>query len=627
MSPRRARRALAAVLALVAAAAGLAATATGANSQLHLTEAKGTGFPNRTWILGLPAGQRIQPSQVSVSENGHGVVGLKVEPSGAPGKKGSGTILIVDASESMKGQPIASALAAAKVFAARRNTNQSIGVVTFNASTNTVQSPTESQTAINTALSKHPQVAYGTHLYDAVAQAVQLLRAAGITVGSIVVLSDGADTGSKVSLDQVTQSAKDAGVRVFTIAFRSTTNRPTALQKLSLDTGGTFSRAATPSDLAPTYDALGLQLAHEYVVSYNSTSKTGVPVRVAMSVAGVGKTTAAYTSPPLVTGDAVYHPSAQDKIWTSTGTMIAVGLLIPLLVAMAIIIPIRRRNSTVRARVSDYVSMPSRRKEADALVSRVFVGTERSLERTRWWQRFKDAVAFADVPFPPIQIVFGIVILTLLAMWLLWLIDPILALAGLVVPVIIRSIIVGRIAKKRRVFADQLADNLDVLASGLRAGHSLVGAFAVVVNDAPEPSRTEFQRVVADEQLGISLEDALGGVATRMKNRDIEQVALVASVQSETGGNAAEVLDRVTESIRERQELRRLVRILTAQGRLARWIVSLLPVGLLILITLISHNYMKPLFTHTSGLIMLTVATIMIIVGSIVIGRIVDIEV
>ena len=72
-----------------------------------------------------------------------------------------------------------------------------------------------------------------------------------------------------------------------------------------------------------------------------------------------------------------------------------------------------------------------------------------------------------------------------------------------------------------------------------------------------------------------------------MRSRDLEQVALVASVQSETGGNAAEVLDRVTESIRERQELRRLVRTLTAQGRLARWIVSFLPVGCCVAIAII----------------------------------------
>src|SRR5262249_46232780 len=155
----------------------------------------------------------------------------------------------------------------------------------------------------------------------------------------------------------------------------------------------------------------------------------------------------------------------------------------------------------------------------------------------------------------------GTLVLTLLVMWLLgtFIAGP-LALVGLVVPFLVRGFIKNRVEKKRRAFGDQLPDNLDVVASGLRAGHSLVGGLSLVVNDADEPSRSEFQRVVADEQLGIPLEDALTNVGQRMNNRDIEQVALVSSLQRETGGNAAEVLDRVTENIRERQALRRLVR-------------------------------------------------------------------
>jgi tight adherence protein B len=257
----------------------------------------------------------------------------------------------------------------------------------------------------------------------------------------------------------------------------------------------------------------------------------------------------------------------------------------------------------------------------------VFVGTERSLERARWWQKFKDALLFADIRIPPVQIVVGTLVLTLFAMWVLSQVAGPLFLVGLAVPLLIRGLIVARMARKRRLFGDQLPDNLDVIASGLRAGHSLVGSLASVVSDAPEPSRSEFQRVVGDEQLGIDLADALGALGRRMRSRDMEQVALVAAVQNETGGNAAEVLDRVTESIRERQELRRLVRTLTAQGRLARWIVSALPVGLLLFIAVANGNYMKPLFTHTSGKIMLSVAALMVIAGSVVIGRIVDIKV
>jgi tight adherence protein B len=101
----------------------------------------------------------------------------------------------------------------------------------------------------------------------------------------------------------------------------------------------------------------------------------------------------------------------------------------------------------------------------------------------------------------------------------------------------------------------------------------------------------------------------------------------VAALQRETGGNSAEVLDRVADTVRERAALRRLVRTLTAQGRMARWIVSALPVMLLVIITLLNPEYMSPLFHKTAGQIILAMAAIMVVSGSLVIRKIVDIKV
>jgi tight adherence protein B len=166
-----------------------------------------------------------------------------------------------------------------------------------------------------------------------------------------------------------------------------------------------------------------------------------------------------------------------------------------------------------------------------------------------------------------------------------------------------------------------------VLASAIRAGHSFVGALSVVVNDAPEPARSEFQRVVADEQLGRPLDEALEVVVERMRNQDLAQVALVAALQRETGGSTAEVLERVVETVRDRQELRRLVRTLTAAGRMSRWVVSFLPLVLVVAIWILSPSYLDPLFSHTSGRILFVFATVLVITGSMVIKRIVDIKV
>jgi tight adherence protein B len=609
-----------------AALGSLAATAAAGPAPFRVTEAGQGVFPERTYVLSLPAGERLKASRVSVSENGHGVVDLTVAPAAAPGAS-TGTVLAIDASNSMRGAPLTGAVRAARAFAGQRNVNQSLAILTFNRSAHVVLSFTKSQTAVRAALAHPPRLAFGTHLYNAVAQAVALVQTSGIANGSVIVLSDGADVGSELRLDQVIQNAKDAGVRVFTVGLRSKTFRPRPLQQLAESTGGSFSRADSPEALTSIYSRLGLQLAHEYLLTYHSIVEPGKPVKVTVAVAGIGRATSGYKAPPLPVLDAVFHHSSAYGIWQSWLMMLAISLLVPVMFAFAVVTVVPRSTSTVRARIADYVSTPNQQREGEAFVSRVFMGTERSLERTRWWQKFKDTLEFAEIAIPPVQVVVATLVLTVLAMWIFSLVAGPLFILGFAVPLVVRSLITAKIARKQRLFGDQLPDNLDVLASGLRAGYSLIAALAAVVQDAPEPSRSEFQRVLADEQLGIPLDDALGALAKRMRSRDMEQVALVAAVQTDTGGNAAEVLDRVTESIRERQELRRLVRSLTAQGRLARWIVSALPVGLLLMVSSINSTYMKPLFTHTSGKVMLAVAAMMIVSGSVVIGRIVDIKV
>jgi tight adherence protein B len=614
-------------IALAATLAALAAqTAMGASSPLRLTESGGVSFPARAYLATFPGGLRLEKSSVSVRENGQRVLDLRVVPANTAGGATFGTALLMDASNSMKGAPITSALDAARAFAAKRNPNQRLAILTFNASSNVALPFTTSQAAIGQALARQPQLQYGTHIYDGVAQSVALVQAAGLSAGAVILLSDGADTGSTIALDTVAKNARDAHVRVFTVGLGSTNFHPGPLQQLAQTTGGTYLRARSLNDLAPIYTALGLQLAQQYLITYNSIAEPGRHVKVDVSVAGIGSATTGYETPALPVAGGAFHRSRAEGIWKSWVTMLLIGLLVPALVAFAIIAAASMRTSTVRDRVSDYVTMPQQH-EGEALASRIFVGTERSLERARWWSRFKQTLELADITIPPVQIVVGTLVLTLFAMWLFSLIAGVLFIVGLAVPFVVRSLILGKLKRKQRLFGDQLPDNLDVLASGLRAGHSLTGALAVVVTNAPEPSRSEFQRVLADEQLGIALEDALEVVVKRMNSRDLEQVALVAAVQGETGGNAAEVLDRVTESIRERQELRRLVRTLTAQGRLARWIVSAIPIGLLIIISLLNPDYMKPLFTHTSGRILLVVAALMVTAGSVVIGKIVDIEV
>ena len=147
---------------------------------------------------------------------------------------------VIDASDSMKGQPIASAVEAARAFAARRLPTQRVGIVLFNGTTKTILPLTSDGDAISSALAEPPPLAHGTHIYDGVATAVGMLEAAHVAAGSIVVLSDGADTGSNVSLESVAAESRGSHIRIYSVGLRNKAFQPGPLQDLAEGAGGTF---------------------------------------------------------------------------------------------------------------------------------------------------------------------------------------------------------------------------------------------------------------------------------------------------------------------------------------------------------------------------------------------------
>ena len=468
---------------------------------------------------------------------------------------------------------------------------------------------------------------------------IQLLQSANIKAGSIVLLSDGADTGSRLSEAALSKEARDARIRVFTIGLRSKHFGPKALKNLAADTGAQYSEASSPSSLDRIYRALSSKLAREYLIRYTSPAGPGERIKVAIKVRGLGGVAVSgYVTPRLELKHArpakPYHDSFVRRLFASPLMTIFVALLAAALVAVAVVAFARSaRKGTLRKRMAEFVSLPvppDKERTSAVLTERVEEGTERALEGTRWWGRFIADLELAGIRTAPERIVLFTFIGTFLTIWILSVVIHSLLLAllvGLSIPFLVRAWVRRKVDRKRRLFADQLPDNLQVLASALRAGHSFVGALSVVVEDAPEPSRSEFRRVVADEQLGVPLEVALHTVVERMANRELEQVAVVGALQRQTGGNTAEVLDRVTETIRERFELRRTVQTLTAQGRLSRWVVSLLPLFLLVVISFINPGYTHVLYAHTGGRIALGFAALMVVSGSFVIKKIINIKV
>jgi tight adherence protein B len=616
----------AAALALTSAAAAEAGVG-------ELVEVGSPRFPERAFVLTLPEKTQLDASMLRVLENGKAVTSLSVVPASAAGGDEFGVVLVIDASKSMAGAAIEGAMEAARMFAAQRNSQQQLAVVTFSRRATVLLPFTADTSEIASALGETPTLGSGTRLYDGVTVAAQLVQDAKMAAASIVVLTDGADTGSTASLSEAAAAAEKAHARVFTVGLRSHAFRASTLKAIAERGRGAYAEARSTEQLVAVYNRLGAQLANEYLLRYRSLAGPAETVEVEVIVEGVeGSATARYTTPSLpTTVTPPYHRSIGTSLWTSPVTMIVASLATALLLVGALLALFNPRKATLRRRMGQFVTLPTRDEQTrrrTLLTEKVLESAEKSLERTRWWSRFKEELEIAEIRVSAIQIVVLTGLVTTILLWLLYTAGGLLfAPLAFFVPFIVRSVIKRKLNHRRKLFSEQLPDNLQVLSSALRAGHSFVGALSVVVDDSPSPSREEFRRVIADEQLGVPLQDALDEVARRMDNRDLEQVSLVAALQRETGGNTAEVLDRVTDTIRERFELRRLVKTLTAQGRMSRWVVSALPVVLLSVITLINPGYMEPLFSEGVGRALLVGAGLFVVFGSIVIGRIVNIKV
>jgi tight adherence protein B len=623
------------LLAAIGIAAATTAAASASSPSLRATEA-GARFPFRSYVLALPKGATIDSTSVRVTENGAAVSRVSVTPANAAKNGKFGVVLVLDASDSMAGRPISAAVAAAQAFATHRAANQQLGIVTFNS---TVRVPLQLTTApqqIDTVLGRTPKLANGTHIYDAVLEAVRMVERAGVSSGSVVLLSDGADTGSSVTGAEAAAAAHKAHVRIFTVGFRSGAFDPAALTRLSAQTGGSFSAADSPAQLERVYSILGAQLSREYLLQYQSLAGPSRDITVRIAIKGVQEpAVVGYRTPTLPQPSArPFQTSLSYRLWRSPLAMVAIALICALLIGAAFWAILRPAPNDLQRRVADFVSLytPDGDKKASAggLAESVRVGSERSfVERSSRWRRFAEDLEIAEIAMSPLQIVLVTAIATGIAMFLFAGIfrSNVFGVFGLLVPLFVFNAIKGKLAKKRRLFSNQLPDALQVVSSAMRAGHTIIGALAVVSMESPEPTGSEVRRAVADEQLGVPLDTALDRVARRMASREFEQVAVVAGLQREAGGNSAEVLDRVAETVRERIELRQLVRSLTAQGRLSRWILTLLPPGLAGIIALLDPGYLSPLFDKSAGRAILVLAGIMIVVGSLMIKKIVDVKV
>jgi tight adherence protein B len=455
-----------------------------------------------------------------------------------------------------------------------------------------------------------------------------MLTSANVGSGSIVLLSDGADTGSTKTLAEVAKTALTTRTKIYTVGLDDASYKPGTLKALAAAGHGEYAQAKAKA-LEGLFAQIAARLSNEYLLQYKSQAGPNVPVDVKVGVNGLGTASTGYRTPALPPSapPGTYKPSVGNRIWGSWITMVVIALVLAGVFALLIIRLLEPRQSGLPTRMAEFVSIRGLQKDGGQAAPVADDGTTSA--RKDAWARFEETLEIAEIKIEPEWIVAGTITATGLTFLLIYAGtgSPWWSLFALWIPYISREWVIRMLRRRRDRFAEQLPDALQVVASALRSGHSFAGSLAVVVESASEPMKSEMQQVVADEQRGVPIQDSLGVVAERMASRDVEQLALVAQLQREAGGDAAEVVDRVAETVRERFDLKRLIQTLTMQGRMSRWIVSALPIVIVLAVRLEHPSYFHPLVSSLGGRIVLGFAAAWAVAGSFVIKKIVEIEV
>lgn len=269
--------------------------------------------------------------------------------------------------------------------------------------------------------------------------------------------------------------------------------------------------------------------------------------------------------------------------------------------------------------------------EAAAEVSLLTARLDRALAEREFAKKWRVQLARADLKltvaeYLALHVISGLGVF--LVAWFILFGNPIAGaaagIAGLFLP---RFYVARKQGQRLRAFEGQLPDTIALWVNALRSGYSVLQAMEAISREAPEPTATEFRRVVQEVQLGVSMEAALAHLLNRMPSDDMDLVNTAVNIQREVGGNLAEILEAIAHTIRERIKLKGEIRVLTSQGRITGWLISLLPIILTMLLMVISPGYMGNLVENRMcGWPMLGIGLGLIGTGAAIIQKIVSID-
>jgi tight adherence protein B len=620
------RRALALFIAvvLVAPATALAATAT------QVKEVETSDYPTIRLTVVAPTESTSPPK---VTENGGAVAGLDASNLG----RSKSIVLAIDRSQSMEGEPLSDALAAARAFVAAKPSVDRIAVATF--ATKPVMLTGFSTASIDADAALRGLVVdpvRGTTLYDALVLSAEALGAEPLPARVLILVTDGNETRSAASLEDAITAAQDAGVAVYPIAIESGRFNPEPLRRLATETGGTYYGADSSDALTGVYASIGEELRRTWQLEYATRARPGE--LLTLEVAAGGESVTREVEMPGIPAPTVEAPKRSPLLpdifysseWGSQLLAAAVGLIVLLACIFLFASP---KGAWLRGRLKPHVAAAERDRkrtsdtERLAFASPVFKATEHAFSGFSLWKRIETTLKRADIPLKAAELVYIMIGAGLAAGAAAAVFGPpIYVVAAFIAGgALIPYMVVAYLARKRlRAFENQLPDLLVTMAASLKAGHSFRQGLQSVVDEGQEPAAKEFKRVLTETRLGRPMDDALAEMGQRMGSKNFEFVMSAVTIQRQVGGSLAGLFDMVADTVRQRHQFQRKIKGLTAMGRASAYVLVGLPFFVFFAISTIDRDYMDPLFDTSTGNKLIIATFVMMAIGSAILKKIVS---
>jgi tight adherence protein B len=451
----------------------------------------------------------------------------------------------------------------------------------------------------------------------------------------IILLSDGADNASKLTLTQAISAAHAANAAVYTIGIEGEGFTSAPLEQLASATGGQYYGASSTAALKSVYGTIGEVLKRTWRVQYVTSARPGDLIRLTAAVVGEGSALQRVAIPHTSGSGA---PPAPSKLlpkgaYGPSGPLGLAGLVAGLVLLASLFFLKGARGSWVRSRIAAHTGEShgntklQRKKRRLEMLTSVYGATERLLGNLKQWRWIGRMLERADIPIRTVEF-FWIVVGSAVAFGMLATLFGMTPLITIVGMVVVGSLPFGWVSLKMRrrlqAFEDQLPDLLITIAASLKAGHSFKQGLQAVVDEGHPPANKEIKRVLTEASLGRSMDDALADMSERLGSKNFEFAITAVTIQRQVGGSLATLFDMVADTVRQRQQFARKVRALTAMGRMSAYTLVAIPFLLAGGITVINRDFMHPLYhTHVGQMLML-LGLGMMAIGSVILKKIVS---